>query len=129
MIDKHIENHMKSFNEENIHDFLDKYILHRKKSSSSTFFGHIGNQNQQIVLLDLFLAGIETTTTSLLWAIHFLLHHPEVQDRIYKEINEVTLESEGVRTLSEKVNNNLGFIITLTVDNYASLDSLYHGCH
>ena len=106
MIDKHVEDHMESFNEEKIEDFLDMYILLRKKSwasTSSTFFGNIGNQNQQIVLLDLFLAGVETTTTSLLWAILFLLHHPEVQEKIYEAVIDVNLERDGIRKFSEEV--------------------------
>lgn len=37
----------------------------------------------------LFLTGAETTSSSLLWAILFLLHHPEVQGKVHAEIDEV----------------------------------------
>ncbi|TSL61173.1 Steroid 17-alpha-hydroxylase/17,20 lyase [Bagarius yarrelli] len=35
-----------------------------------------------------FGAGVETTSTTLLWALAFLLHHPEVQDRLHAELDE-----------------------------------------
>ena len=38
---------------------------------------------------DLFVAGTETTSTALRWALLFFLHHPEVQDKCYKEICDV----------------------------------------
>ena len=33
--------------------------------------------------------GTETTSSSLLWAILFLLHHPEIQAKVQSEIDEV----------------------------------------
>lgn len=106
LIDEHILDHKEAFNDENIKDILDKYMLKRREAFdciSSTFFGCTGHQNQQIVLMDLFLAGVETTTTSLLWAILFLLHHPEVQDKMIRELTDVDLESDGIRNASEKI--------------------------
>jgi steroid 21-monooxygenase len=29
--------------------------------------------------MDMFMGGSETTATSLLWAVAFLIHHPEIQ--------------------------------------------------
>lgn len=107
LIDTHIKSHREAFNEEKTEDFLDKYISNRKKNfdlMESSFFGHTGCQNQQIVLFDLFIAGVETTTTSLLWAILYLLHHPEVQEKMFSELSEVEFdEDEGIKTIGEKV--------------------------
>ncbi len=35
------------------------------------------------------IAGSETTTTTLLWALVYLIHHPKVQSRVRKEIRDV----------------------------------------
>ncbi|XP_061664686.1 steroid 17-alpha-hydroxylase/17,20 lyase [Syngnathoides biaculeatus] len=35
-----------------------------------------------------FGAGVETTSTTLLWILAYLLHHPEVQERAQKELDE-----------------------------------------
>jgi cytochrome P450 len=47
------------------------------------------------VLLDLYGAGSGTTAATLAWLILYLLKHPEIQDRLHKELDEVT--GGGVR--------------------------------
>ena len=47
---------------------------------------HEGMQSLEVVLMDLFLGGSETTATSLKWVILFMLHHPEVQVRLHLEV-------------------------------------------
>ena len=39
--------------------------------------------------IDLFIAGTETTSTSLVWTFLYLLHHPDVKQRLHNEIEEV----------------------------------------
>jgi len=40
------------------------------------------------IVFDLFVAGSDTTSTTLRWAILFLARHPEVQEKMYKEIRD-----------------------------------------
>jgi cytochrome P450 len=40
-------------------------------------------------MVDLFLAGMETTTTSLIIITLHLLHHADVQKKVHEEIDEV----------------------------------------
>lgn len=58
-------------------NFLESKIL-----DISLFLFKKGIQSLEIVLMDLFLGGSETTATSLKWVILYMLHHPEVQVRI-----------------------------------------------
>lgn len=62
-------------------DLIDKYLVEVRK-------GTPGFHKQQLVvhLQDLFAAGSETTTSTLLWTVVYLLHHPQVQERCFKEI-------------------------------------------
>jgi len=39
-------------------------------------------------VIDIFMAGTETTATTLRWAFLLLAHHPEMQEKMYKEIRE-----------------------------------------
>ena len=52
------------------------------------------------ILIDLFMAGQETTTTTLSWAVLNLLHQPEVQEQVYKELLNEFPEREEIITLS-----------------------------
>ena len=45
-------------------------------------------------LTDLFIAGSETTATTMRWAVLYLIHNPEVQTRMRKEIDNVIGQSQ-----------------------------------
>jgi cytochrome P450 family 2 subfamily J len=48
--------------------------------------------NPQLIgsVANLFVAGTDTTATTLRWALFFLAHHPEIQDEVYEEIQKET---------------------------------------
>jgi cytochrome P450 len=43
----------------------------------------------QSVIADLFLAGSDTTSTTLSWAVLYLLHYPDVQRKLQDEVDRV----------------------------------------
>ena len=59
-------------------DFLDIMISENKRTTDSTssFHGKTGESAIISDFLELFLAGMETTSSSLMWAFLYLLHHP-----------------------------------------------------
>lgn len=42
--------------------------------------------NKDAVLGDFFVAGHETTVTTLSWAILYMIHNPEIQERCYRDL-------------------------------------------
>ena len=56
---------------------------------SSSFYGQLGIDNLKVTMFDLFLAGSETTSTTLTWAYLFMIRYPEVQEKVQQELDQV----------------------------------------
>jgi len=91
MMRKSIENHKESLDTNEPRDFIDKYLIEieNTKDPNSSFFGENGVNNLASSLLDLFIAGSETTSTTLTWAILYMVRYPEVQRKVQAELDAV----------------------------------------
>ncbi|XP_036281400.1 cytochrome P450 2D14 [Pipistrellus kuhlii] len=63
--------------------FLDE-VEKAKENPRSSFT----DENLRMVVVDLFTAGMVTTSTTLAWALLLMILHPDVQRRVQKEIDE-----------------------------------------
>lgn len=54
------------------------------------------------VIGDLFAAGMETTATTLCWAVIYLLYYPQVQEKCYQEIYK-TVGTERLPSMQDKL--------------------------
>ena len=72
-------------------DFTDSMLIEISKTTdkSSSFYGESGIENLRNTLFDLFLAGSETTSTTLTWAMLFMVRYPQVQARVQEELDRV----------------------------------------
>ena len=88
----YVEEHRKTVDPENIRDFLDLMLVEQQKATDpqSPFFGTLGNFTIVNAMMDLFFAGMETTSSSLLNLFLQMLHHPDVQERVHGEIEKVS---------------------------------------
>ncbi len=93
IIMKYVEAHQKTLDSENARDFLDIMLIETKTSSNpeSCFSPKIGISTIVSLMIDLFMAGMETTSSSLVFVFLHLLHHPEVQKKVHEEIDLVRL--------------------------------------
>lgn len=97
MVIPYIKEHQKQ--KEDNGDYITDYLQEIKRhsgDSSSSFHGTRGEESLVSSMMDLFLAGTETTSSSLMWGILFLLHHPEVQDKVQQELDRVLGEKKMV---------------------------------
>ena len=76
---------------ENIRDFLDLMLVEQQNSKDpdSCFHGELGTATIINSMIDMFIAGMETTASSLLNLFLHLLHHPDVQAKVHQEIDKV----------------------------------------
>ncbi|KAK6997634.1 cytochrome P450 2J3 [Biomphalaria glabrata] len=69
--------------------YLEEMERKRKTGEKTT----MDEENLAKSIFDFLVAGTETTSTSLLWCLLYALNYPEVQEKIFKEIeNEIGLE-------------------------------------
>ena len=50
---------------------------------------------------DFFVAGSETTSSTIRWGFHFLTLNPHIQDKIHRELDEF-IASDSYPTLEDK---------------------------
>ncbi|XP_073442749.1 cytochrome P450 2D15-like isoform X2 [Dendrobates tinctorius] len=83
-----IVEHQKTWDPSYTRDFIDAYLVEMKKvkEDGSTSF-HEGNL--LMTTYDLFSVGTETTSSTMRWAVLFMLLYPDVQSKVQEEIDRV----------------------------------------
>lgn len=81
--------HKSKFDESNTRDMMDAYLNEIKKNRGNSLSDIFNDDNMSWTIADLFTAGTETTSTTLLWAFLFLLKNPEVEARIREDLDSV----------------------------------------
>ncbi|XP_014240589.1 cytochrome P450 18a1 [Cimex lectularius] len=89
-----VDSHRESFDRGNIRDLLDNYLLEIEDAKeagndSELFEGKQHDRQLQQIIADIFTAGMESTKTTLLWSIIYMLHEPEVAKKVQKELDDV----------------------------------------
>ncbi|NXK35717.1 CP2DH protein, partial [Piprites chloris] len=100
-IDGLIDKHMETWNPANTRDLTDAFLKEMEKGKAAEENGFNYN-NLRLVTADLFAAGSETTTTTLQWALLYMLLHPEIQSKVQAEIDKV-IGRERPPTMSDQV--------------------------
>ncbi|GMT36639.1 hypothetical protein PFISCL1PPCAC_27936 [Pristionchus fissidentatus] len=100
--ENNIEKHRSriDYSNDDCDDFCDAYLKEmerRKDEKDSTF-----HEKQFVNLcLDLWSAGVETTSMTMSWGIAQLLHHPEVQKKLHEEYDRV-IGSDRLISMQDK---------------------------
>ncbi|KAF8371589.1 hypothetical protein PRIPAC_78018 [Pristionchus pacificus] len=99
---QHIDAHKKAIDylNDDVGDFCDAYIkeMYKRKDDPDTSF-----HDKQFVNVcgDLWLAGVDTTATTMGWGVIVLLHHPEVLSKLHDEFDRV-IDSDRLITTNDK---------------------------
>ncbi|CAH1263867.1 CYP2U1 [Branchiostoma lanceolatum] len=87
-IKERIREHRETFDENDIRDFIDAFLLESKKrqTDENTTFTEL---ELTTVVFQLFIAGTDTTSQTLRWALLYMILHPDIQEKVQQEIDSV----------------------------------------
>ncbi len=94
-----VSDHAATLDPEKPRDLVDSYLvreaqLRNDEDARKQFYdGYDADRQLEQIVLDLFSAGVETVSNSLLWALVYMLHNPSVMERVKEELNSVVGES------------------------------------
>uniref|UniRef100_A0A7M4FIZ3 Cytochrome P450 2W1 n=1 Tax=Crocodylus porosus TaxID=8502 RepID=A0A7M4FIZ3_CROPO len=84
---KYIKTSRKDVDENNLRSYIDALLFKQQEKNKSNSLFH--DANVLASTLDLVMAGTETTSTTLQWAILLMMKYPEIQGKVYAEIDRV----------------------------------------
>ncbi|XP_059095755.1 cytochrome P450 2B4-like isoform X2 [Tigriopus californicus] len=90
-INEEIDNHKRSFDPNLVRDFIDAYLkkIQDTTDPTSSFHEQRGEVNMRNSMFDLFIAGMDTTATTLSWGLIYMMKWPEIQVKVRNEIARV----------------------------------------
>ncbi|XP_078524143.1 cytochrome P450 2J6-like isoform X2 [Lissotriton helveticus] len=95
-VKKEITRHKENGVPEQPEDFVDYYLTQISKASDDSTTPY-DEDNLVHLLVELFVAGMETTNNTLLWALLHMVNLPEIQEKVQKELDTVLEDSEIIQ--------------------------------
>ncbi|KAL1023334.1 hypothetical protein UPYG_G00039370 [Umbra pygmaea] len=135
-INLRIQAHMKDNDPTSPRDFIDCFLNEIKKWEHDRKAG-FSLENLSACTADLFVAGSETTSTTLYWALLFMINYPEIQAKVQAEIDAVvgssrqpSMDDRDSMPYTDAVLHEIqrmGNIIPLNVSRLATKDTKIGG--
>ncbi|XP_009993005.1 PREDICTED: cytochrome P450 2G1-like [Chaetura pelagica] len=87
-IARRVKSNARSLEPEQPRDFIDCFLLQMEKEKDNPS-SEFTLENLELTTLNLFFAGTETVSSTLRYAFLMLMKYPEVQEKVYEEIERV----------------------------------------
>ncbi|XP_029395932.1 cytochrome P450 2J5 isoform X3 [Mus pahari] len=133
-----VKKHQKDWNPDEPRDFIDAFLIEMQKYDPhrTTSFNE---ENLICSTLDLFLAGTETASSTLRWALLYMTVYPEIQENVQAEIDRVIGHKRQV-SLSDRESmpytnaviheiQRMGNIVPLNCTRAVTVDTKFNGFH
>uniref|UniRef100_A0A8C9SFB6 Cytochrome P450 2J2-like n=1 Tax=Scleropages formosus TaxID=113540 RepID=A0A8C9SFB6_SCLFO len=97
-----IKEHKEDWDSSTPRDYIDSFFSEMEKWKDDAEAG-FNEDNLCYCTLDLFAAGTETTSTTLNWALLYMIKYPEIQEKVQVEIDQV-LGPSRLATMADRAN-------------------------
>ncbi|KAM4771245.1 cytochrome P450 2K4-like [Rhinophrynus dorsalis] len=86
--------HLQELDRDDQRSFIDAFLVKQQeeKDNPNSYFHEL---NLLSVLTTLFTAGTETTSSTICWAISFMIQYPDIQKRVHEEIDRMIGSSQA----------------------------------
>ncbi|MEQ2241509.1 hypothetical protein ILYODFUR_026058 [Ilyodon furcidens] len=101
-IKEELNQHKKNWDPAECRDYIDCY-LQEIQTNKEQEYNTFDEENLIMCVLDLFVAGSETTSNTLRWAFLYMAKYPEIQEKVQAEIDRVIGQSEQP-SMEDRVN-------------------------
>ncbi|XP_037546340.1 cytochrome P450 2U1 [Nematolebias whitei] len=133
-----IANHRETLDPENPRDLADMYLIEMLAQQAAGEKDSSFTEDYLFYIMgDLFIAGTDTTTNSVLWTLLYLALHPDIQDKVHAEIAAVvgrrrppSLTDKGSLPFTEATImevQRLAAVVPLSVPHMASETTEFRG--
>ncbi|XP_068236051.1 cytochrome P450 2U1-like [Palaemon carinicauda] len=101
---KLIEEHKQNLdNPDREHDFMYQFLIEQRKQKEQGKENTTFTDNQlKWLVSDLFIVSLDTTVTTLRWSMVFLVRHPEIQEKLFQEL-EAAIGTERHPTYEDRL--------------------------
>ncbi|KAG8136308.1 putative Cytochrome P450 2J2-like protein [Naja naja] len=96
-----IRSHEKSGTLDDPQNFIDFYLAQMVKSKDDPT-STLDENNLAYSIFDFFIAGSETTSTTLNWALLYMVAYPDIQAKVQKELDDVLGSSSRLISCSDR---------------------------
>ncbi|GFN74308.1 cytochrome p450 2u1 [Plakobranchus ocellatus] len=109
--------------------FISQYWKEMNKMKAQGKSTTLNVENLRWSLYQLFFAGTDTTSTTIMWYMYFMLRHPHIQKKVYHELSEV-VGVERAPDLQDKAKLNYFWATVMETQRLASIlpQSVPHLC-
>ncbi|XP_078510815.1 cytochrome P450 2F3-like [Lissotriton helveticus] len=114
-----IEKHIASRDPNCPRDFVDTF-LNKMDEEANNPNSHFTLESLTYTAFNLFIAGTETTSSTIRWAVKLALKYPEMQEKIQKEIDEV-LGSQRCPSMEDRLQMPFTDAFINEVQRFASI--------
>ncbi|XP_048833569.1 cytochrome P450 2J2-like isoform X2 [Brienomyrus brachyistius] len=83
-----IKEHQETWDPSSPRDYIDSFLSEMEKRKDDVDAG-FNEENLCYCTFDLFLAGTETTSTTLYWGLLYMIKYPDIQEKVQAEIDSV----------------------------------------
>lgn len=117
-----IKEHQDTIDPNDPRDFIDKVLIEIQNTVNpdSSFYGDLGISNLENTLFDLFLAGSETTSTTLTWAVLYMIRYPDVQTKVQQELDEI-VGLERLPSVQDRAKLPYTEAVLMEIQRYANI--------